>query len=60
MNKSTKIDKIVNVSVNWDNEDSIRTAEKTKAYLENKGYTLVNQFGGLFYGVLVYHYRGES
>ena len=46
--------KTVNISVNWDNLDSIKLAEKAKATLENKGYTLVNHFGGMFHSVYVY------
>ena len=46
--------KTVDIKVNWNNLDSIKAAEKTKAYLENKGYTLVNHFGGMNQSVLIY------
>lgn len=46
--------KQVHVSVNWDNLDSIKAAEKTKATLENKGYKLANHFGGIFHTVYTY------
>jgi hypothetical protein len=44
----------ITIHVNWANEDSIRLAERAKLELENKGYTLINQFGGLFHSALVY------
>jgi len=46
--------KQVQINIDWTNKDSIKEAEKVKASLENKGYTLVNQFGGLFHSVMVY------
>ena len=46
--------RMVTITVNWDNIDSIRAAEKTKLSLENKGYKLVNQFGGMFHSALIY------
>jgi len=46
--------KTVTITVNWDNLDSIKCAEKTKASLENKGYKLVNQFDGMFHSRLIY------
>jgi hypothetical protein len=42
------------VSVDWNSLKSIKSAEKAKATLENKGYELVNSFGGLFTSVFVY------
>ena len=46
--------KTVEVKVNWENLDSIKLAENAKARLENQGYRLINQFGGLFHSVLIY------
>ena len=46
--------KTVDIKVNWNNLDSIKAGEKTKAYLENKGYTLINSFGGMTTAILVY------
>lgn len=46
--------KTVEILINWDNIDSIKSAEKTKARLENKGYTQINSFGGMFTSVLIY------
>ena len=48
------MDKTIQINVNWNSEASIKLAEKTKLKLENKGYTLINQFGGLFHSVLIY------
>ena len=44
----------VEITVNWNNEDSIKKAEKTKLSLENKGYTLINHFGGINSSVMIY------
>lgn len=46
--------KTVYINVQWDNPDSIKCAERSKARLENKGYTLVNQFGGMFNSTMLY------
>lgn len=46
--------KTVEINVNWNSEKSIELAEQAKAKLENEGYTLINQFGGMTTGVLVY------
>jgi len=46
--------KTVQIHIDWSSEDSIKSAEKLKAKLENKGYTLINQFGGMFHSVLIY------
>ena len=44
----------VSITVNWDSLSSIELSEHSKEYLENKGYTLINSFGGLYHSVLVY------
>jgi len=46
--------KTVSIHIDWNSEDSIKSAEKLKAKLENKGYTLVNHYGGLFHSVMIY------
>ena len=46
--------KTVTININWDNLDSIKQAEKQKLALENKGYKLINQFGGLHSSVMIY------
>lgn len=46
--------KTAHITVNWVNKDSIKAAEKAKLHLENKGYKLINQFGGMFTSVMVY------
>lgn len=51
--------KTTQINIDWTNEESIRAAEKLKARLENKGYTLLNQFGGLFHSVMIYALPGE-
>ncbi len=45
--------KTINISVNWNNADSITEAEKTKERLENKGYKVVNEFGGMVHTTIV-------
>jgi len=47
--------KTINININWNDEKSIKTAEKIKARLENEGYSLINTLAGinrstLFYG----------
>ena len=44
----------VSIHVNWDSLTSIELAESNKATLENKGYILINSFGGLHHSMLVY------
>jgi len=46
--------KTVEININWNNPDSIKIAEKTKVKLENKGYTLINHFGGMNTSVMIY------
>lgn len=46
--------KTVRVYVDWNSRESIKIAEKAKAALENNGYVLLNQFGGLFHTVMIY------
>ena len=46
--------KTVNININWNDEKSIKIAEKTKARLENKGYSLVNTLAGINRSTLVY------
>ena len=46
--------KTVTININWDNIDSIKNAEIAKKRLENKGYTLINHFGGLHTSVMIY------
>ena len=48
------MNKDITINVNWNSKESIKQAEKVKRSLENKGYTLINQFGGLFHSVLIY------
>ena len=47
---------IVEIKVNWNNNDSIKLAEKAKVILEDKGYKQLqlNHFGGINESVLVY------
>jgi hypothetical protein len=47
-------DKNITISINWNNLESIKQAERTKARLENKGYTLINNFGGLTHSAMIY------
>jgi len=51
--KDTKV-----IKVDWNDERSIREAEKSKARLENMGYSLVNTRGGLSTSELVYVLKG--
>jgi len=44
----------VTINIDWNSKDSIKSAEKLKAKLENKGYTLASQSGGLFHSAMVY------
>jgi len=46
--------KTVQINIDWTNTDSIRQAEKAKSSLEDKGYRLVNQFGGMFHSVMIF------
>jgi len=45
---------IVKIYVDWDCPKSIKRAETDKKRVENKGYKLINQFGGIFQAVLIY------
>ena len=49
----------INLNVNWNSETSIKLAEKNKLALENKGYQLVNQFGGMNHSTMVYMKGGQ-
>ena len=42
------------ITVDWNDESSIRKAERQKAKLENEGYKLVQTTGGLFTSSLIY------
>lgn len=42
------------VRVFWNDEKSIERAERGKAKLENAGWALINQFGGMNESVLIY------
>lgn len=44
----------VSINVNWNSETSIEEAEKKKESLENKGYELISQFGGMRQAVMIY------
>lgn len=44
----------VTVSWDWSDEKSIQLAERRKTYLENAGYNLFRDLGGMFYGKLIY------
>ena len=44
----------VTISINWNDLQSIKLAELAKARLENKGYTLINQFGGFNNSAMIY------
>ncbi len=44
----------IKIAIRWDSEASIKQAEKDKLALENKGFTQVNSFGGIFESVLIY------
>jgi len=44
----------IKIHVTWDSLRSIKQAEKDKSALENKGYRLINSFGGINESVLVY------
>ncbi len=46
--------KTVNVYIDWNSIDSIEAGEKLAMKLMNKGYNLINQYGGLFYSVQIY------
>ena len=51
--------KTVEININWQNSDSIKIAERTKAKLENKGYTLINHFGGINTSVMIYALKNK-
>ena len=42
------------IKCNWNSEKSIKTAEKKKFSLENKGYTLIYEGAGLFTSTFIY------
>jgi len=50
--------KKVHIHIDWNSLDSIKAAEKLKARLENKGYTLISNFGGVFHTVMIYALKG--
>ena len=46
------------IQINWNDEHSLRDAEKRKSRLENMGYSLEKTVGGLSTSELVYVLRG--
>ena len=52
--KGNKTMETIKIAIRWDSEASIKQAEKDKLALENKGFTQVNSFGGIFESVLIY------
>lgn len=46
--------KTVTITIDWNCEMSINVAEQAKASLEDKGWTLINSFGGPNKSVLIY------
>ena len=49
--------KIVRINTDLNSLISIKASERTKAKLENAGYTFINSFGGMFHSVSVYHLK---
>ena len=45
--------KTVNINIDYNSEDSIKLAEYNKDKLENKGYKVVNTFGGMRHSIIV-------
>jgi len=44
----------VTIKINWNSEMSISLAEEAKKKLENAGWTLINDVGGMVESALVY------
>jgi len=45
--------KTIKIEIDYNNLDSIEQAEKTKTRLENKGYKVINTFGGMRFTALI-------
>jgi len=45
--------KTIKIEIDYNNIDSIENAERTKTRLENKGYKLINTFGGMRFTALI-------
>ena len=45
--------KTIKIEIDYNNIDSIKQAEKTKTRLENKGYKVINTFGGMRFTALI-------
>ena len=45
--------KTIKIEIDYNNLDSIKQAEKTKTRLENKGYKVINTFGGMRFTALI-------
>jgi len=45
--------KTIKIEIDYNNLDSIEQAEKTKTSLENKGYRVINTFGGMRFTALI-------
>ena len=45
--------KTIKIDIDYNNLDSIKQAEKTKTRLENKGYKVINTFGGMRFTALI-------
>ena len=45
--------KTIKIDIDYNNIDSIEQAEKTKTRLENKGYKVINTFGGMRFTALI-------
>ena len=45
--------KTIKIEIDYNNLDSIEQAEKTKTSLENKGYKVINTFGGMRFTALI-------
>lgn len=48
----------ITININWNSKLNIRLAKKQKTMLENKGYKLINNFGGHNHSVLIYSLEG--
>ena len=53
-NQKTRFDSVIKIVIREDSINSIKQAEKDKFNLENKGYNLINHFGGLYESVMLY------
>ena len=45
--------KTIKIEIDYNNLDSIEQAEKNKTRLENKGYKVINTFGGMRFTALI-------